>query len=139
MNEYPRVLSATTMIGDKVVNSAGEVLGDLKELMIDLDDGHVSYAVLSFGGFLGMGDKLFAIPWEALTLNTEDHTFILNVEKEQLENAPGFDKDNWPDEADYQSGWLLDLYNYYGYRPYWMSEAERDSDQYRSDRSRSDM
>jgi sporulation protein YlmC with PRC-barrel domain len=129
MKEYPRVLSATTMIGDKVVSPNGEELGTLKELMIDLDEGRVNYAVLSFGGFMGMGDKLFAIPWEALTLNAEEHNFILNVDKEQLENAPGFDKDNWPDEAQYEAGWLLDLYNYYGYTPYWMSETERDRDQ----------
>ena len=128
MNEYPQVLSATTMIGDKVVSPEGDDLGTLKELMIDLDEGRVNYAVLSFGGFLGMGDKLFAVPWEALTINTEDHTFILNVDKGQLEDAPGFDKDHWPDQAQYESGWLLDLYNYYGYTPYWMREPERDRD-----------
>jgi sporulation protein YlmC with PRC-barrel domain len=122
MQEYPRVLSATTMIGDKVVNSAGETLGELKELMIDLDNGQIAYAVLSFGGFLGMGDKLFAIPWEALTLQTDEHDFILNVDKETLENAPGFDKDRWPDTAQYEAGWLLDIYDYYGYTPYWKGE-----------------
>jgi sporulation protein YlmC with PRC-barrel domain len=131
MNEYPHVLSASTMMGDKVVSPDGEDLGTLKELMIDMDEGRINYAVLSFGGFLGLGDKLFAIPWEALTVNTEDHTFILNVNKEQLEEAPGFDKDNWPSEAQYQAGWLLDLYNYYGYTPYWMSEPERDRDLYK--------
>jgi sporulation protein YlmC with PRC-barrel domain len=128
MKEYPRVLSATTMIGDKVVSPDGEDLGMLKELMLDLDEGRINYAVLSSGGFLGLGDKLFAIPWEALTINTEDHTFILNVDKEQLEDAPGFDQDNWPDEGQYEAGWLLDVYNYYGYAPYWMNELERDRD-----------
>jgi sporulation protein YlmC with PRC-barrel domain len=126
MKEYPRVLSATTMIGDKVVNAAGDELGTLKELMIDLDAGRVNYAVLSFGGFMGLGDKLFAIPWEALTLNTKDHDFILHVDKAKLENAPGFDKDDWPDEAQYDAGWLHDLYDYYGYPPYWKKEVERD-------------
>ena len=130
MDDQPQVLSATTMMGDKIVSPDGEDLGTLKELMIDLDAGRISYAVLSFGGFLGFGDKLFAIPWEALTLNTEDHSFILNIDKEQLENAPGFDKDNWPDEAQYQAGWLLDVYNYYGYTPYWMSDQEGGRDQY---------
>jgi sporulation protein YlmC with PRC-barrel domain len=130
MNEFPQVLSATTMIGDKVVSPEGEDLGTLKEFMIDLDEGRISYAVLSFGGFLGLGDKLFAIPWEALSLNTENHSFILNVEKEQLKNAPGFDQDDWPDEAEYQAGWLLDVYNYYGYTPYWMSEQEHNGDRY---------
>jgi len=124
MHEYPRVLSATTIIDDKVVSTIGEDLGTLKELMLDLDDGRINYAVLSFGGFLGLGDKLFAIPWEALTLNAEDHTFVLDVDKERLENAPGFDQDNWPTDADYESGWLNDVYDYYGYAPYWSVEEE---------------
>ena len=127
MNEYPHVLSATKIIGDKVVNIEGEQLGSIKELMIDYEDGHVAYAVLSFGGFLGMGDKLFAIPWEALTMNTEDHTFILDVDKEALKNAPGFDKDHWPDDAQYETGWLLDIYEYYGYSPYWMPDEQEEN------------
>lgn len=120
MNDYPQVLPATTMIGSKVVNPAGEQLGILKELVIDLEEGRIAYAVLSFGGFMGMGDKLFAIPWEALVLKAKDRTFILDVEKEVLQEAPGFDKDRWPDNAQYEAGWLLDLYEYYGYSPYWM-------------------
>ena len=75
------------------------------------------YAVLSFGGFLGMGDKLFAIPFEALKFDTVNEKIILDVDKEILENAPGFDKDNWPDITEHS--WLVDVYNYYGYRPYW--------------------
>jgi hypothetical protein len=131
MNIYPHLSAATTMIGDKIVTSAGEELGTLKELMVDLDEGRVNYVVLAFGGFWGLGDKLFAVPWEALTFNTENHTFILDMDNEQLKNAPGFDKDNWPAEAQYASGWLVDLYDYYGYYPYWMSEPERDIDQER--------
>lgn len=120
MNEYPQVLQATTVLGNKVFNSAGEQLGNLKELVIDLEDGRIAYVVLSFGGFLGMGDKLFAIPWEALDLNPKDQTIILDVDKEILKEAPGFDKDHWPDNAQYEAGWLLDIYEYYGYSPYWM-------------------
>ena len=126
MKEYPRVLSATTIIGEKVVNPEGEQLGILKELMIDLEGGHIAYAVLSFGGFQGMGDKLFAIPWEALTIDTEEHAFILEVDKEVLKNAPGFDKEHWPDNAQYEAGWLLDIYEYYGYSPYWMPDEQED-------------
>ena len=122
--DYPRVLSATTITGDKVINTAGDQLGTIKELMIDLDGGLIAYAVLSFGGILGMGDKLFAIPWEAFTIDTDNHTFILNVDKEVLENAPGFDKDNWPDNAKYEAGWLLGVYEYYGYSPYWLPDDE---------------
>src|SRR5688500_2828340 len=113
----PQVLSATNILGKKVVNPAGEQLGNIKELMIDIDDGQVAYAVLSFGGFLGLGDKLFAIPLEALTFNSKDQTAILDVDKEVLKNAPGFDKDHWPTSAQYEAGWLLDIYEYYGYSP----------------------
>jgi sporulation protein YlmC with PRC-barrel domain len=118
MYGQPQFLSATTMIGDDVLNPAGEDLGEIKELMIDVESGRVAYAVLSFGGFLGLGDKLFAIPWDALTLNADEHAFILNVDKEVLKNAPGFDKDHWPQTADYEDGWLEDVYEYYGYPMY---------------------
>ena len=126
MNNYPRVLSATTIIGDKVINSAGEQLGSIKELMMDIDKGRIAYAVLSFGGFLGFGDKLFAIPWRALTIDTANHAFILDVDKGVLEKAPGFDKENWPDNAKYEAGWLLGVYEYYGYSPYWMPDEEEE-------------
>lgn len=122
MNERPQVLSTTAIIGNKVINKSGEQLGTIKELMIDLDDGQVAYAVLSFGGFLGLGDKLFAIPLEALTSGAEAGTVILDVDRELLENAPGFDKDHWPNDAQYEAGWLLDIYEYYGYSPYWMPD-----------------
>ena len=121
MHQYPEVLQATTIIGKRVLNRSGEQLGTLKELVIDLEDGRVAYAVLSFGGFLGKGDKLFAIPWEAFALNPKDHTFLLDVEKEVLRQAPGFDKDQWPDGAQYEAGWLFAIYEYYGYSPYWMT------------------
>ena|SRR5690349_12985411 len=120
MMQYPQVLPATTMIGSKVVNREGEPLGTLKELVLDLEEGQIIYAVLSFGGFMGVGDKLFAIPWEAFLINPKDRTFILDVEKEVLKEAPGFDKDRWPDSAQYEAGWLLDIYEYYGYSPYWV-------------------
>ena len=118
MNKKPRVLSATTLTSDKVKNAAGEELGDLKEIMVDVNSGRVAYAVLSFGGFLGLGDKLFAIPWQALTLDAQDHCFILNVDKETLKNAPGFEKDKWPKTSD-DDTWLVSVYDYYGFGPYW--------------------
>lgn len=114
---YRRIMSAGTLAGDRVRNSAGDDLGKVEEIMLDVPTGRVAYAVLSFGGFLGMGNKLFAIPWEALTLNERDHEFILNVEKQRLEDAPGFDKDNWPDMADRAFG--QKVFDYYGYKPYW--------------------
>ncbi len=113
----PQVLSAGTMIGDDVRNPQGENLGKIEEVMLDVDDGRVSYAVLSFGGVMGVGNKLFAIPWQSLQLDADDHKFVLNVSKEQLNDAPGFDKDNWPNMANRQ--FQSEVYSYYGVDPYW--------------------
>ena len=99
-SKFPRCLSATTLCGVPVRNRAGEDLGDTKELMIDIHEGRIVYAVLSFGGFLGIGDKLFAVPWSALRVDTENQCFVLDVDKEVLEKVPGFDKDQWPDFPD---------------------------------------
>lgn len=112
-----KVMSASSLTGDKVVNAQGEDLGEIEEFMIDLDSGCVAYAVLSFGGVLGMGDKLFAIPIQALTLDEDKEVFILNVSKEKLKNASGFDKNHWPDMAD--PTWSNQIHNYYGYEPKW--------------------
>ena len=115
--KYRRVMGASTLTGDKVVNAAGEDLGKIDEIMLDTPTGRVAYAVLSFGGFLGMGDKLFAIPWDQLSLDENNEHFVLNVDRAKLEQAPGFDKDNWPDMADHS--WGSKIYSYYGSDPYW--------------------
>ena len=122
-DRYRRVLSASTLAGDHVRNPEGEDLGKVEEIMLDVATGRVAYAVLSFGGFLGMGSKLFALPWEALTLDEDNHEFVLNVSKQKLENAPGFDKDNWPDMAD--TTWGSEVFTYYGATPYWEDRVER--------------
>ena len=111
----PDLMGADTLVGNDVYNQEGEDLGDIKEIMLDMRNGKVGYAVLSFGGFLGMGEKLFAVPWDALTLDTENKRFVLNVEKDRLKNAPGFDKDNWPDMAD--QSWAKEIHSYYGRSP----------------------
>lgn len=112
----PELMGADTLLGNDVYNHKEEDLGDVKEIMLDMRNGKIAYAVLSFGGFLGMGDKLFAVPWNALTLDTENKRFILNAEKEALKNAPGFDKDDWPDMAD--PTWASGVHSYYGTKPY---------------------
>lgn len=117
-NTKPKVLSTGTMKGNGVVNSQGKDLGEIVEFMIDLNTGKIAYAVLSFGGgILNLGDKLFAVPWEALKLKSGEHKFVLNVDKETLKNAEGFDKDDWPDMT--STDWGQKLFDYYGYEPYW--------------------
>ena len=106
-----------------VRNPQGEELGTIKDVVIDTSEGCIAYAALSFGGFMGLGDKLFAVPWGALQYNAANDTFVLDVPKERLENAPGFDKDNWPTTA--ERGWLTGMYSHYGYTPYWERRMER--------------
>ena len=113
----PALMGADTLIGDAVVNHKDEELGDIKEIMLDMRNGKVGYAVMSFGGFLGVGEKLFAVPWNALKLDTTKHRFVLNIERDRLNDAPGFDKDRWPDMADL--AWTTDIHAYYGTKPYW--------------------
>ncbi len=108
----PRLMGADTLMGNDVFNRQDEDLGDIKEIMLDVPAGRISYAVLSYGGILGMGEKLFAVPWHALTLDTEHKRFTLDVSKERLENAPGFDKDHWPNMSD--RGWAQNIHAYYG-------------------------
>jgi sporulation protein YlmC with PRC-barrel domain len=112
-----RVLAASTLTGDRVRNSVGESLGKIEEIMLDIQTGRIAYAVLSFGGFLGIGNKLLAVPWSALQIDTSEHEFILDVDRGTLENAPGFDKDNWPDMTD--PGFDRDVCEYYGKTPFW--------------------
>jgi sporulation protein YlmC with PRC-barrel domain len=116
----PEIMDAETLCGDKVVNAAGEALGKIEAIMLDVESGRIAYAVLSFGGFLGMGAKLFALPWAALTLDAAEKRFVLDASKEKLENAEGFDKDHWPTMADPE--WASRLHSYYNVSPYWRSE-----------------
>ena len=115
----PEIMASSTLEGDKVVNPKGEALGKIEEIMIDVERGTVAYAVMSCGGMLGLGEKLFAIPWEAFTLDARNHAFILDADRSRFENAPGFDKSHWPSMAD--SSWANEVHRYYGVEPYWRS------------------
>lgn len=113
-----RIISASKLAGGAVRNADGEALGDIKEIMIDTETGCVAYAVLAFGGFLGLGEKLFAIPWSALRPQvTEPCSFVLQVDRDRLATAPGFDKAEWPDFADRK--WGGTIHEYYRIKPYW--------------------
>jgi sporulation protein YlmC with PRC-barrel domain len=111
----PELMGANTLSGTDVYNQKDEYLGDIKEIMLNMRTGRISYAVLSNGGILSLGEKLFAVPWEALKLDTENKRFALNVDKDRLEGAPGFDKDNWPDMAD--TTWAQGVNSFYGVNP----------------------
>ena len=91
------VLKITTMVGMKVQDTEGKRLGEIKDLVIDPADGSIGYAVLDFGGFLGIGDKYFAVPWEALQWTPDHKAIVLDVSKKDLKQAPGFDKNHWPE------------------------------------------
>jgi len=90
---------ASQAIGADVHNKADEDLGEISDLVFDTRTGKIHYAVLSFGGVMGIGDKLFAVPMDSLASKHDDNKFVIDKSKDDLKNAPGFDKNNWPDFA----------------------------------------
>jgi hypothetical protein len=101
----------------KVTNTRGQRLGDIEEVVVDAATGQVAYAVLSVGEFLGVREKFFAIPWLALQQSAGLGTFTLDVEKDTLQKAGGFDKDHWPNMADPR--WQAAVHSNYKQQPYW--------------------
>lgn len=113
MHAAAGLLSAGTITGDDVCNMQDEKLGKIEDIMLDVAEGRIRYAVLSFGGFMGMGDRLFAVPWKSLKQDKENKRFMLDVDVERLKNAPGFDKDHWPNMAD--ATWNSTVDSYYAW------------------------
>lgn len=111
----PYVMASASLAGDAVVDPRGEALGHIERVMIDVASGRVAYAVLARGGVLGLGEKLFAIPWEALTLDARSRRFVLGVDRDRLDKAPGFDRQHWPAMGD--PAWSAQVHDYYGLRP----------------------
>ena len=107
-------LTATSIIGDSVENTKGEQLGKIDNLMINLSTGKVEYAVIEHGGLLGVGSKLFAIPFDELQVDEVKEIFILNRDKDYVKDAPGFDSDHWPATNDHS---YYDSVNSYYNRP----------------------
>lgn len=112
--DRPHPASATPMkmseiTGDTVKNTKGEQLGTIQDLVVG-PDGQVQYMILSHGGWLNIGDRLFAIPWEAARPASEPNTYIVNIDRDRLAKAPNFDRNTWPNFAD------PNVYNlHYGY------------------------
>lgn len=96
-NNPVKRLAASSILGDKIYNPAGEHLGRIMDIMLNVNDGKIEYIVIEFGGFFGMGQKYFAVPFQALSINTERHAFILNKTRASLQNVPGFDRNHWPE------------------------------------------
>jgi sporulation protein YlmC with PRC-barrel domain len=121
------ILKISDVIGQNVENPQGDNLGEINDVVVDPSDGHIAYAVLEAGGFLGLGEKFFAIPWRAFQTVADDDKdkddkgeidkLILNVDKDRMQNAPGFDKDNWPNMADAE--WGQTVHSYYKQDDYW--------------------
>lgn len=112
-----RVRPASTLTGDPVCNNAGEHLGQIEHIVIDIQSGRVVYAILTFGGFLGIGDKLFAVPCDVLRIDEEAmiESFVLDIDRKTIENAPGFSKDRWPDMAN--PTFAAAIHRHYGRTP----------------------
>jgi hypothetical protein len=114
-------MSCATLAGDTVIDARGEDLGKLDHVMLDVPSGRIAYGVLARGGVFGIGERLFAIPWDALTLDAARKCFVLDVDRDRLERAPGFDRDHWPAMADQR--WAERVHQHYGVPPYWAREV----------------
>lgn len=105
------IVRADEVIGVKVINANKDTLGKIYQIVINKTSGQVEYVVLDSGSFLGLGGKYFALPWNAIHYDVVEEAFIANIEKEVLKNAPGFDKDDWPEFSNER--WGRDVANYY--------------------------
>jgi len=97
----PERVTSTTIIGDKVKDRSGKEIGKIEDIVFDLVCGSISYVVLSSGGFAGIGDKFLAVPLDALTLDAKSKSFTIDVDKKTLKKVAGFDKNDWPLEAEW--------------------------------------
>lgn len=107
------IVNANNVIGVDVKNNQNENLGEIEAIMLDKATGQVAYVVLSYGGFLGMGDKLFALPWHIFFYDESDDCFKISLAKDKLEQSPGFDKNHWPDMS--SATWRNSINSYYDY------------------------
>ena len=110
-DETVSLISADKVEGTSVYNQEGEKLGSVEDIMIDKRSGRVAYAVLSFGGFLGMGERHHPLPWQVLTYDTEMDGYIVPLSKDVLEKGPTYGDDDTPRWDD--PHWNSDVYKYY--------------------------
>lgn len=117
-DQPPRLMTGSKMCGNKVINQQNETLGQIDEIVIDVPRGRIAYAAMSSGGFLGLGERLFAVPWTALRYDAGRECFVMDARKDVFENAPGFDKNSWPTQT--PPDWDDQVHRHYGVPLYWM-------------------
>ena len=108
----PILRGAQSVRGYKVVNLRDETLGTIDNILLDMQLGRIAYAVMSTSGFLGIGERLFPIPWSALTLDADRNCFVMDSSKKRFERAPGFDRGQWPKRAGFD--WHEAVHNFHG-------------------------
>ena len=119
MKQSTRFISANRLKQYDVINKIGQDMGQVQSFVIDMVAGRIAFVVVSFEGFLGISDKWFAMPWAILTWSDENKKFILDMPKADLEKAPGMDKNNWPENIDFEM--VAKTYSNFGVAPYWDS------------------
>lgn len=102
---------ASKIIGTDVYDMQGKKIGAVRDIVVDPQNGNINYAVVSFGGVMGVGSKYFAVPWKSLQNTSDAKNYALNIDRDALKSAPGFDKDHWPDMANQQ--WASDVERYW--------------------------
>jgi hypothetical protein len=118
ISETSRLISASKVEGTAVYNRKGEKLGTVEDIMIDKYTGQVGYAVMSFGGFLGMGHQHHPLPWQVLDYDPKMGGYVVDLDKKQLEGAPSYATDEDPDWED--RVWGKRVHDYYNVPPYWI-------------------
>jgi hypothetical protein len=119
VKETTSLIAGSKVTGTNVYNTVGESIGSIYDVMIDKKSGKVAYAVMSFGGFLGMGNEYHPLPWSTLKYDTGKEGYVVNLSKSKLEGAPHYPQGADPGwgNRDYESK----LHSYYGVGPYWGS------------------
>ncbi len=109
MHPNRNMISSNDVQGSAVYDLKGTKIGDIDHLMIDKVSGRTNYAVMSFGGFLGLGESHYPIPWTTLKYDTNLDGYVTGVTEQQLKDAPAFSDDSWSDSA-----WMTDVDRHYG-------------------------
>jgi len=113
INTPLKYLTASSILSDKVLNDEGEHLGHIKDIMLDIRNGRIEYYIVEFGGFLGIGEKFFAIPFSLMKVDPENKVFRFNEKKETLSKAPGFDKHHWPETNEHKTEYVTYSYSFW--------------------------